>query len=218
MAALIALALASAGVTVPRPGADLVGRWAVFIREAADRTATPESWIRRVMRAESAGRTMLAGQPITSRAGAMGVMQLMPATWAEMRARLHLGSDPFDAHDNILAGAAFLRLMYDRFGYPGLFGAYNAGPARYAAYLKGTALPAETVGYLTKVTGGAGASSEQMAAPGAMMFVAVDREAGQGPQRPPAARSLFAIRHEAVTQHVPMALPDGGKVLSISSP
>src|SRR3546814_1412867 len=74
----------------------------------------------------------------------MGLMQLMPATWAEMRMRLGLGSNPDDARDNILAGTFYLRLMYDRFGYPGMFAAYNAGPGRYAEHLFGRrALPAE---------------------------------------------------------------------------
>lgn len=42
--------------------------------------------------------------------------------------------------------------MYDRFGYPGLFAAYNAGPARYAEHLAGRRqLPSETVGYLASV-------------------------------------------------------------------
>ena len=86
------------------------------------------------MRVESGGRTTLEGRPIVSSAGAMGLMQLMPGTWRDMRAVLGLGPDPHDPHDNILAGTAYLRLMYDRFGYPGLFAAYNAGPARYAAY------------------------------------------------------------------------------------
>ena len=71
-----------------------------------------------------------------------------------MRARLGLGSDPHDARDNILAGTYYLRLMHDRFGYPGLFGAYNAGPARYAAFLAGKSrLPRETRAYLANVGG-----------------------------------------------------------------
>jgi len=84
----------------------------------------------------------------------MGLMQLMPATWADMRGRLGLGRDPFDPRDNILAGTCYLRLMYDRFGYPGMFGAYNAGPRRYADYLAGGArLPGETRAYLASVSG-----------------------------------------------------------------
>src|SRR3546814_2650793 len=81
----------------------------------------PQGWIAAVMQAESAGLTHLHGHPITSRAGAMGLMQLMPGTWAAMRRQHGLGGDPYDPRDNILAGAAYLRAMYDRFGYPGLF-------------------------------------------------------------------------------------------------
>lgn len=134
--------------------AQSVERWSGYIAEASARFGVPEQWIRRVMRAESGGRTMLNGRPITSRAGAMGLMQLMPGTWREMRAAHGLGADPHDPRDNILAGTAYLRLMHDRFGYPGLFAAYNAGPARYAEHLaRGRRLPAETVAYVAAVGG-----------------------------------------------------------------
>jgi soluble lytic murein transglycosylase-like protein len=133
--------------------ADEIDRWQPMIEEASSRFGIPTCWIVRVMRAESGGLTTLGGRPIRSRAGAIGLMQLMPATWSEVRARLALGIDPDDPRDNILAGTFYLRLMYDRFGYPGLFGAYNAGPGAYAAYLAGRrALPTETVGYLAKLT------------------------------------------------------------------
>ncbi len=146
LAAWVALACPAAARTV----AD----WRPFTTEAAQRFGLPVAWIERVMQAESGGRTMLEGRPIVSRAGAMGLMQLMPGTWAEMRAALGLGGDPFDPRDNILAGTAYLRRMYDRFGYPGMFAAYNAGPRRYAAYLAGRRpLPAETVAYLAAVGG-----------------------------------------------------------------
>jgi soluble lytic murein transglycosylase-like protein len=56
-----------------------------------------------------------------------------------MRGRLGLGTNPHDPRDNILAGTLYLRLMYDRFGYPGLFGAYNAGPGRYGPAPRATA-------------------------------------------------------------------------------
>jgi soluble lytic murein transglycosylase-like protein len=88
----------------------------------------------------------------------MGLMQLMPRTWRELRAAHRLGPDPHHPRDNILAGAAYLRAMHDRFGYPGLFAAYNAGPARYAAHLaRGHPLPAETVAYVAAVAGADGA-------------------------------------------------------------
>ena len=124
-------------------------RWQPFITEASRRFGAPEAWIRAVMRAESGGQAMLDGRPITSRAGAMGLMQLMPETWAELRDRYALGSNPYDPHDNILAGAAYLRELYERHGYPNLFAAYNAGPARLDDYLfNGRPLPDETRAYL----------------------------------------------------------------------
>ena len=133
---------------------DHVYRWHAEIAEASERFGVPAVWIERVMRAESRGRTTLGGRPITSPAGAMGLMQLMPATWAELRQRLRLGSDPHQPRDNILAGTAYLREMYDQFGYPGLFAAYNAGPGRYASALAaGRPLPAETRAYLASVAG-----------------------------------------------------------------
>jgi soluble lytic murein transglycosylase-like protein len=91
-----------------------------------------------------------AGDPrAVSRKGAMGLMQIMPDTWSELRARYGLGHDPFDPHDNILAGAAYLREMHDRYGSPGFLAAYNAGPQRYEEYLAGArALPAETRAYV----------------------------------------------------------------------
>lgn len=132
--------------------ADPLERWSAHIAEASSRFGIPVEWIRRVMQAESGGRTALRGRPIVSHAGAMGLMQLMPDTWREMRASLGLGHNPHDPRDNILAGTAYLGLMHDRFGYPGLFGAYNAGPARYARHLAtGQKLPAETVAYVAAV-------------------------------------------------------------------
>lgn len=145
--------LAAASLASPSAAhAETVADWRPYIAEASDRFGVPVAWIERVMQAESRGRTMLNGQPIRSPAGAIGLMQLMPATWADMRARLGLGIDPDDPRDNILAGTLYLRLMYDRFGYPGLFAAYNAGPRRYADYVAGRSrLPSETVDYLSSV-------------------------------------------------------------------
>lgn len=134
-------------------GVDGVDRWRADISEASLRTGIPANWIAHVMRAESCGLTRQAGKPTVSRAGAMGLMQLMPGTWDELRIAHGLGSDPHNPRDNILAGAAYLRMMFERFGYPGLFAAYNAGPARYAAHMAtGKPLPAETRNYLARVT------------------------------------------------------------------
>jgi soluble lytic murein transglycosylase-like protein len=120
-----------------------------FIAEAARRFPVPETWIRAVMAAESGGRTELDGKPITSPAGAIGPMQVMPETYAEMRRRYGLGPDPYDPKNNILAGTAYLAELYRRFGSTGMFAAYNAGPDRYQQFLdSGQPLPAETKAYL----------------------------------------------------------------------
>ncbi|EJU12119.1 lytic transglycosylase catalytic subunit [Sphingomonas sp. LH128] len=129
-----------------------VERWRPYIAEASLRFGVPQAWIDAVMQAESAGQTHRGGRPITSHAGAMGLMQLMPGTWAQMRRDHGLGPDPHDPRDNILAGTAYLRAMHDGFGYPGLFAAYNAGPRRYAEHLRtGRPLAGETRGYIAQL-------------------------------------------------------------------
>jgi hypothetical protein len=79
----------------------------------------------------------------------MGLMQIMPGTWNELRARHGLGPDPYDPHDNILAGTAYIRELHNRYGEPGFLAAYNAGPGRYERHLAtGRPLPAETQAYV----------------------------------------------------------------------
>lgn len=121
-----------------------------FIDEASDRFGIPEPWIRAVIAAESGGRTSFKGKPITSSAGAIGPMQVMPQTYDELRRRYGLGPDPIDPEQNILAGTAYLKELYQRFGRAGMFAAYNAGPERYQGYLDGgLPLPQETRAYLS---------------------------------------------------------------------
>ena len=126
---------------------------ASVVAEASQRFGIPASWIHAVMQVESFGDVRAL-----SPKGAMGLMQIMPEAWAALRSRYGLGADPFDAHDNILAGAAYLRELLDRYGSPGFLAAYNAGPARYEDHLAtGRPLPAETQAYvaaLAPVIGG----------------------------------------------------------------
>jgi soluble lytic murein transglycosylase-like protein len=118
-----------------------------LVSEASRRFALPERWIWAVLRAESA-----FDPRAVSRAGAVGLMQIMPATYAELARRHALGPDPFAARDNVAAGAAYLRELYDRFGAPGFLAAYNAGPDRYLALLAtGRPLPAETRAYVARL-------------------------------------------------------------------
>jgi D-alanyl-D-alanine carboxypeptidase len=121
--------------------------WGPYIREASGRFSVPEQWIRKVMRQESGGQ-----QDVISWAGAMGLMQVMPDTYNGLRARYGLGDDPFDPHNNILAGTAYVKEMYDIYGAPGFLAAYNAGPRRLDRYLNnGTPLPQETVQYVAAI-------------------------------------------------------------------
>ena len=129
---------------------------AAFVTEASQRFGIPEHWIVAVKRAESAGDVRAV-----SSAGALGLMQVMPDTWAALRIRYGLGRDPYDPRDNILAGAAYLREMFDRYGtIPAMLGAYNAGPGRYDEYIQtGRALPAETRAYIALLAPQLGATS-----------------------------------------------------------
>lgn len=130
------------------PRAQPVNRFAELIADAAARFAVPVRWISAVMQIESSGDE----RAISSR-GAMGLMQLMPTTWVELSVRHKLGLDPFDPRDNILAGAAYLKELHDRFGSAGFLAAYHAGPARYEHHLAtGRALPSETTAYVAAVT------------------------------------------------------------------
>jgi soluble lytic murein transglycosylase-like protein len=139
--------------------------YAAHVADAARRFGIPEAWIWAVMRVESAGNARAV-----SGAGAMGLMQIMPATWARLRARYGLGSNPFDVRDNIMAGAAYLRELHDRYGNAsGMLAAYNAGPGRYDDFVsRGRPLPPETVGYLAQFApsvGKAGATEVAISAP-----------------------------------------------------
>ena len=117
------------------------------MQEASRRFHVPVSWLRAVMRAESHGDAKSVSDK-----GAIGLMQVMPRTYVELRAKYGFGSDPFDPRDNILAGAAYLAEMFARYGSPGFLAAYNAGPRRYEEHLLGgRPLPAETTDYVARL-------------------------------------------------------------------
>jgi soluble lytic murein transglycosylase-like protein len=152
-AAIMSLIVLSFGTAKAEPAALFASdasqphgiRFAEYIAEASQRFDIPKAWIRAVISAESAGN---AGA--VSSASAMGLMQIMPRTWSSLRANLGLGSNPFDPQDNIVAGTAYLREMYDRFGMAGFLAAYNAGPVRYQQHVvTGQPLPIETQRYIS---------------------------------------------------------------------
>ncbi|RUU11674.1 lytic transglycosylase domain-containing protein [Mesorhizobium sp. USDA-HM6] len=163
------------------------------IAEAAKRFRLPAAWIRAVLGVESAG-----DQRATSRKGAMGLMQIVPETWSELRARYSLGRDPYNPRDNIIAGSAYIRELMDRYGSPGWIAAYNAGPGRYEASLQGRRLPHETRAYVAAVASAIGSSRAGKPFPPG---VATSR----GWRRAP----LFATRSDgsATDQSMPLARP-----------
>ncbi len=189
--------------------------WGPYIVEASRRYDVPETWIREVMRVESAGRPMAL-----SNAGAMGLMQVMPATYAELAARHDLGPDPYYPKDNILAGTAYLREMYDRFGNPAFLAAYNGGPGTLDGYLAGRrGLPDETRRYVAMIAPRiAGVHPENRAAPQVYAAAALPtnipagrRPARRGgptqlvaytPPRPPAAPPATRVAAAPVTAPV----------------
>lgn len=147
LASAPATAIARAETMAPE-SSSAVAPITAHVAEASRRFAIPERWIWAVMRVESAGDVTAI-----SHAGAMGLMQIMPGTWAELRARYRLGRNPYDPRDNIIAGTAYLRELHDRYGNPtAMLAAYNAGPGRYDDHLAtGRPLPRETSAYLAKL-------------------------------------------------------------------
>lgn len=82
---------------------------------------------------------------VTSPAGAMGLMQLMPSTARETARRLKVPyrgpATLYDPNNNIHLGTSYYRLMLDRFGNNRILAtaAYNAGPRRVDHWLRDTA-------------------------------------------------------------------------------
>ncbi|MCE2576173.1 lytic transglycosylase domain-containing protein [Komagataeibacter sp. FNDCR2] len=127
--------------------------WQPYIVDASSRFSVPQDWIRAVIQKESGGHEYIGGHLTRSASGAIGLMQLMPPTYADMQRRNHLGSDPYDPHNNILAGTAYIRILYGLYGAPGFLAAYNAGTQRLNDYLEnGRPLPSQTVRYLRIIT------------------------------------------------------------------
>lgn len=117
-------------------------RYNNLITEAAQLYQLPQSFIRAVMRVESN-----FNPTVVSRAGAMGLMQLMPKTARSMGV-----SDPFDVRQNVLGGARYLRILANRFKGDLILtvAAYNAGEAAVDKY-EGIPPYQETQRYVRRV-------------------------------------------------------------------
>jgi cell division septation protein DedD len=155
--------------------------WGPYIREASARFDVPDRWIREVMRQESGGRPNA-----TSRVGAMGLMQVMPGTYREIRGRVgDLGDDPYHPWNSIMAGTFYLRQMYDLYGSPAFLAAYNAGPRRLEDYLwGGRGLPNETRNYVARIGPRIeGSSPGRRAAPEVYAAAEIPTNIAPGPRR-----------------------------------
>lgn len=136
VAAPIAMPSGPACDPLPAPEVDsLVG-------ETAERDGLSADLLRGVMKQESGFRPCAV-----SSKGAMGLMQLMPATAEQFGIQ-----DPFDAASNLDAGARFLKQLLNKYGgdIPKALGAYNAGPSKVDSAGSVPAIP-ETVEYVRQI-------------------------------------------------------------------
>ena len=228
--------LSRAGERTYAPPGSSRDPWGPYISEAAAKYDVPEKWIREVMHQESGGNLYgRNGALVTSGVGAMGLMQVMPATYDDLRGRYReLGDDPYDPHNNILAGSAYIREMYDIYGAPGFLAAYNAGPGRLDDYLtRNRTLPLETRRYVAAIGPKISGYDPQKPSPGAMYAMnSVPLDIPAGPRYPadtqfasaaPLPSAPIVLRPQAPTYRAPVmsqpvevAQADRGQFIKLS--
>jgi hypothetical protein len=204
--------------------------WGPYIGAASQRFDVPGSWIRNVMRVESGGNEYMDGHLTVSAAGAMGLMQLEPETYREMAEQFGLGPDPFNPHDNIMAGTAYIHEMYAIYGSPGFLAAYNAGPGRLNEYVNDhVPLPEETQAYVAMIAPHiegdypGGNNADEQLAMNTQPETTGDEGAAAGSVLPPAPESspppqATAVVQTALPAPVAAAAPAPAPVPSVPSP
>lgn len=197
-AALLGLCVACPVPALPEPAAraDAVPPSAVgalarttcgLVEAAARAEGVPVGLLTRLIWQESRFRA-----DAISPKGAQGIAQFMPETSADRGL-----SDPFDPEMAIPKAASLLAELTRSFGNIGLAAAaYNAGTARVAAWLDGSAgLPAETQSYVLLVTGRAAedwaadrkAAADRATAPETCLAVTAELQASESADETPLA-------------------------------
>jgi len=147
------------------------------VREASNKNRLDPDFVSSVIRAESNFKTHAV-----SKKGAQGLMQLMPATAAQLGV-----ADPFDPRANVEAGTAHLSALLDRYNNDPIksLAAYNAGAHRVKQY-NGVPPYRETRAYINKIVRDFNAKKRaQMKAAGATNASAPAKAAGPKPVKKP---------------------------------
>ena len=147
------------------------------VREASSRNRLDPDFVSSVIMAESHFKTHAV-----SKKGALGLMQLMPATAAQLGV-----ADPFDPKANVEAGTAHLSALLDRYNNDPIkaLAAYNAGAHRVKQY-NGVPPYRETRAYISKIVRDFNAKKRaQMKAAGVTTASAPAKAAGPRPVKKP---------------------------------
>jgi len=168
-------------------------RYKSEIDEAAANTGLPPELIATVIYHESGGNPRAV-----SRAGARGLMQLMPRT-----ARGLGVSDVFDPRQNILGGARYLRGQLDRFGgnLALALAAYNAGPANVQKYKNDIPPFRETRNYVRSIGAALQLGFPEVFARYAFHAPSLPQQT-RSAQQPSKSASWFSQGQSAPTQHI----------------
>jgi soluble lytic murein transglycosylase-like protein len=145
----------SAAITI-KPESEFKGakgthKYEADVIKEAKRIGLPESIALHALYKETGG--LKNPESARSKSGAIGIMQLMPATAKD------LGVNPHNPMENIQGGVGYLKKMYDKYQDPKLaLMAYNAGPGRLDKALRSkegiSSLKPETLNYVKMAQGG----------------------------------------------------------------
>lgn len=133
--------------TIPEEGSGFLGcpdSLTSYFEEAADTYGVDVNLLKSIAKTESSFQA-----DATSKAGAMGIMQLMPSTASSLGV-----TNAYDAKENILGGAKYISQLLSQYGGDTslALAAYNAGSGNVAKY-GGIPPFTETQNYVTKVLG-----------------------------------------------------------------